>query len=115
MKGLLHSLRHSIRGRLVFLLLAIAAPAVLLVALLVAQAYRNEKQAVAHHMIATARAIASLVDRQNGQSESLLKGLAASHDIATGDFRSFHARASALVGGSDQWIVLTDAEGKQLA
>ncbi len=114
MNGLLQSLRRSVRGRLAFLVAAITVPAILLVALLVFQAYRNERQAVSQHLISTARAIASLVDRQVGQSEALLKGLAASRDLMTGDIEAFHERAAAVVRGTDQWIVLTDGEGRQL-
>jgi PAS domain S-box-containing protein len=114
MKGLLHSLRRSVRGRLAFLVAAIAVPAILLVGLLVFQAYRNERQTVGQHLIATARAIASLVDRQIGQSEALLKGLAASRDLVRGDMAAFHEHATSVVRGTDQWIVLTDANGQQL-
>src|SRR5689334_21619056 len=114
MKGLLQFLRRSVRGRLAFLMAAITAPAILLVAFLVFQAYRNERRAIAVHLIATARAIVALVDRQIGQSEALLKGLAASRDLTTGEISAFHDSAAALVHGTDQWIVLTDATGRQL-
>lgn len=114
MKRLLYSLRHSVRGRLAFLVAAITVPAILLLSLLVLQAYRNERHAVAQHLMGTVRAIASLVDRQIGQSEALLKGLAASHDWSTGNIAAFHQRALSVARGDDQWIVLTDASGRLL-
>lgn len=114
MNGLMQFLRRSIRGRLAVLVIAIAAPALALVVLLVFQAYRNERNAVRQHLIGTARAVAALVDRQIGESEALLKGLGSSRALAAGDLAAFHEQAASVVTGTDQWIVLTDSSGRQL-
>src|SRR5688500_9676709 len=114
MKRLIHFLRSSVRGRLALLMVAIAAPAVVLLMLLVWMSSRNERESVARHFVATARALSSLVDQQFGQSEALLKGLATSRDLAAGDFAAFHARARLVSDGVDHWILLTDDTGQPL-
>ena len=115
MKRLLHLLRNSVRGRLALLVLAITAPAVLLVGLLVFQAYRNERQVVAEHLIATARAISALVDSEIDESQALLKVLATSQQLRTADFVGFRLRAEAVMSGANGWIELSDAGGRLLA
>jgi PAS domain S-box-containing protein len=115
MKRISEFLLSSVRGRLLFLVLAITAPAVLLVGLMALQAYRNERQSAAQHLTATARAISSLVDQQVAYSEALLKGLATSRDLAAGDYAAFYARAQSVVEGPERWIVLADETGQQLA
>jgi PAS domain S-box-containing protein len=114
MKRLSQFLLNSVRGRLAFLVLAITAPAVLLVALVAFQAYRNERDAAAQHLTATARAISSLVDQQIAYSEALLKGLAASRDLAARDYAAFHVRAQSVVQSPDRWILVADATGQEL-
>src|SRR5678815_3916422 len=100
---LTHFLRSSVRGRLVLLVAAITVPAILLVALMVHQSYRNEQRAIGDHLIATARAIASVVDYQIGHSEAVLKELAASVDLAAGDYAAFYSRAKSQLDGPDRW------------
>jgi PAS domain S-box-containing protein len=115
MKGPFHFFRNSVRGRLTLLVVALMAPAGLLVIFLVFQAYRNEQRAIAQHLTATARAIASVVDRQFGQSESLLMGLEASPDLASSGLTGFQRRAEAVMKGRPGWIVLADQTGRTLA
>ncbi|MGH7944948.1 MAG: PAS domain S-box protein, partial [Opitutaceae bacterium] len=114
MSRLVHYLRSSVRGRLAFLVIAITAPAILLVALLVFQAYRNEREAVGQHVIGTARATSALVDSKLRQSEALLKALGASHELATGDLPGFRWRVESVMSGEEGWIVLADFSGRQL-
>ncbi|MEO5961287.1 MAG: cache domain-containing protein [Opitutaceae bacterium] len=107
-------LRESVRGRLILLVAAIAVPAMLLVAVLVARAYRNERQTVAEQLLGTARAVSLLVDQHIAETEALLKGLALSRSLEERDFVVFDQKARTLVDGKDRWIVLTDLEGQQL-
>lgn len=115
MKGSFHFFRNSVRARLTLLVVALMAPAGLLVIFLVVQAYRNEQRAVAQHLTATARAIASVVDRQFGQSESLLMGLEASPDLVRSGVLAFQRRAETVMKGRPGWIVLADHMGQTLA
>lgn len=114
MSKLLQFFRSSVRGRLACLVLAITLPALVLVTLLVFQAYRNERESVAQHMLSTTRAVAALVDHQIGESESLLVGLASARELERGDIAGFEARVRSLQLGPDRWLVLADADGQQL-
>jgi PAS domain S-box-containing protein len=115
MNRLNHFLRSSVRGRLAFLVIAITAPAMLLVALLVFQAYRNERQAVGSHLLATARAMSLLIDSEIANSEGLLRGLATSQQLALGQFSAFERRAESVSSVEGGRIVLGDANGDILA
>lgn len=114
MTELLHFLRSSVRGRLACLVLAITLPAMSLVTLLVVQAYRNEREAVSQHLLATARSLAAVVDSEVAESEWLLRGLASARSLETGDLRDFEKRLRSLELGPDRWLVLEDASGQQL-
>ncbi len=107
-------LRNSVRGRLACLVIATTVPAALLVALLVLQAYRDERETVGQHVFATARAMSDVVDYQLGASEALLRGLAASRDLDLGDIASFDAHARTAFDNESRWVVLADGEGQQL-
>lgn len=101
------------RARLRWLVAGLTASAILLVAVLTAQAYFNERAAISRHLLGTARAVSSLVDRQVGETEALLKGLALAAPLQRDDFAAFDGLARATVP-SHSWIVLTDPDGHQL-
>ncbi len=108
-------LRNSVRGRLVFLVMAIAVPSTILVSVLVWLAYRNEHASNARHIVESARAFSVLVDHHLVRSEAVLRGLAASPDLDRGDFTSFVARGRQALTDSESWIVVADETGQQLA
>ncbi|QYM79088.1 PAS domain S-box protein [Horticoccus luteus] len=101
------------RNRLRWLVAGITATALLLVGVLTAQAYFNQRTAAGRHLVGTARALSSLVDRQLGETEALLKGLAISGTLQRGDFAAFDTQARSLAPDRDRWIVVTDAAGHE--
>jgi len=107
-------LLHSIRGRLILLTVAVVFPAVLAAGLLIHEAHHNERAAVERQLSETARALSLVVDRQLGQSRSLLLGLATSPDLARGDIAAFRRQAETAVADIERWIVLIDRNGRQL-
>ncbi len=96
------------------LVLAVTAPAMVLVGLLVLQAYQNEHAAVTRHLSATARALAALVDQRIDHYETIAKGLANSPELEKGDFAAVDARARQLTAGTNRWVVVTDAKGRRV-
>lgn len=114
MTRLIAFLRSSVRGRLACLVLAITGPALLLVGLLVAQAYHNERKAVSQQLVGTARAIAALVDHEAKRAEAVLRALLASVEPTERSIASFDTHARQAVTTADRWIVLTDEHGQQL-
>jgi signal transduction histidine kinase len=93
---------------------AIIVPSVLLAALTTFQAYKNERTSVAEKLLGTVRAIAGIVDGEIGESDHLLKTLAASHSIATGDLQGVNDIARGALAGDERWFVLLDPKGRQL-
>lgn len=110
----LAQLRTSVRGRLLFLVVAIALPAAVLVAALTYQAYRNQREAVSDQLLATSRAIAATVDTRIAENLALLKGLGTSRVLAQGNIPAFRQAIDSLNLGPGSWIVLADTDGQQL-
>jgi signal transduction histidine kinase len=103
----------SVRGRLVLLTVALLAPALLVGALLLADAAQRERRAVENQLAETTRAMALGVDREIGQERALLSALATSPLLPIGAYSAFdiQARAAAPPG---VWIVVRDAVGRHL-
>lgn len=114
MPSLIQFFRSSVRRRLISLVLAIAIPAMLLVSLLVWQTYRNERASVGRQLMATVRAFATIIDNQVTEKEWLLRGLASTRWLATGDTQAFDRNARLLDLRTGAWLVLLDKDGQQL-
>jgi signal transduction histidine kinase len=113
-RDLIHFLFESVRGRLALLVAGITLTAVFFGIVLSLQAYRNERASVEKHLRVTARAVSILVDRQLGELEALVKGLATSPYLAAGNVDGLDAAARQLAAGDLTWIVLVDPSGQQL-
>jgi signal transduction histidine kinase/CheY-like chemotaxis protein len=62
----------------------------------------------------SARSVTLEVDGEIRRAQSVLRALANSHALATGDTRRFYEEASAANAGPGGWIILYDPEGRQL-
>jgi signal transduction histidine kinase len=105
---------HSIRRQLFIVVAVLVVPAALAATLLLGYTYLQERTAAARQLQTTARALSIVVDRQLGQAEALLRALAASPSLANGDFAAFDRQAREANAIPDSWIVVRDADGKQL-
>ena len=77
-------------------------------------AYRQERGSVERQIMETARALSLVVNRQIGQQQMILKALATSPYVASGDWRAFHDQARRATDGLDSWVVVADSRGQQL-
>lgn len=93
--------------------LTLAAPAILLMGVLVAMQYTEGQRRFATQLTAMTRALSLATDRQIGQGQSILQGLAVSSALAQGDLAAFERQAREAVEGREGWIVLMARE-KQL-
>ena len=103
-----------LRSRPVLLVAALVAPALLLAAAMIWQAYRNEKAAVADTLLGETRAIARLLDATIGQCHTLIQGIAASDSIARGDLTAIDRIARRAFRTDDRWFVLLAPDGQQV-
>ena len=94
--------------------LTLAAPAILLMAALVAMQYSEGQRRFATQLTAMTRALSLATDRQIGQGQSILQGLAVSSALAEGDLVAFDKQAREATRGRDAWIVLMSQDRQLL-
>ena len=102
-----------IRVRLFLWTLLAFTPALLLAAWLIYESQRNQRTLVERSLTETARSVAQVVTRQIGQSESLLRALATSPYLKSGDWEAFYHQADSLALDPDEWIVVNALDGQQ--
>ncbi|MYN06873.1 sensor histidine kinase [Pseudoduganella aquatica] len=66
------------------------------------------------HIEESARSAALEIDAEIRRAQSVLRVLANSHSLASGDLRRFHQEASAANAGHGGWIILYERSGQQL-
>ncbi|MBO9546938.1 HWE histidine kinase domain-containing protein [Caulobacter sp.] len=96
----------TVARRLLFMALTLAAPAILLMGALVAMQYNEGQRRFSTQLVAMTRALSLATDRQIGQGQSVLQGLAVSPALAEGDLATFEKQAREAVKGREGWIVL---------
>ena len=94
--------------------MALLAPALLLVASLIYRAYQNERAAVSEKLLATARAVSGLADRELKEFETILRTLGASQALADGKLDSFNVIARGAFADDKRWFALTDDRQQQI-
>lgn len=104
----------SVRRRFILLTFAVALPALIGAALLIADAYRFTRSQVERQVLETTRALSLVVDRQLGQSEATLRALATSSAIRDGEWEAVDRQARQAVDPGKGWIVVYDFQGRQL-
>jgi len=96
----------TVARRLLVMALMLAAPAILLMGALVAMQYSEGQRRFATQLTAMTRALSLATDRQIGQGQSILQGLAVSPALAEGDLAAFEKQAREATKGRDAWVVL---------
>ena len=94
--------------------MAILLPAALLAAWLMWQVFHNERKARERHLSDTAEAFCALIDAEVRERVAVLHGLASSTSLATGDWREFRARTQRALQGRSDWVILADADHRQV-
>lgn len=104
----------TVARRLLVMALTLAAPAILLMGALVAMQYSEGQRRFAVQLTAMTRALSLATDRQIGQGQSILQGLAVSPALAEGDLKTFEKQARAATKGRDAWVVLMSQDRQLL-
>lgn len=104
----------TIRSRLALLVIACVVPASLMAAVLISYNFQRERARTVRDSVATARALASAIDRELAGVQSALFALATSPHLSSGNFRPFHAQATEMLPNLiANNIVLADVNGRQ--
>ena len=106
---------RTIRSSLVLLVVACVLPGFLISTFLIVDSYRLQRTLLTRDAVATARAMAAVLDKDLSSLESGLGIMAAAPQLAANDLAGFdqHAR-DALASQNANNYVLVDAEGNQL-
>ncbi|MBM1174865.1 sensor histidine kinase [Microvirga arabica] len=110
--GLQARARISLRQVLWGLVLAISLPIILVAAGGFYSGYRAEQQAVDQRMQETARAMSLLLDREIDKSVLVMRVLAQSPTLASGDFEGFYRRVKDVRLADPFWIALFEPDGR---
>ncbi len=101
------------RTWLLYIVLAVLIPALIVSAAGVVFVYREEQAAFQKSMQETARALASLLDKEMVNRVAVLNTLAASPALDTADFQAFQKHARAISTNWNTTIFLSDPNGQQ--
>ena len=104
----------TLRGRLLWMVLAVLVPTAGLIVWIVSATYLRETEAARDRLRDTTRALSLVVDRELDKRAAVARTLAASPAIANGDFRAFHEQAQAAVQGTGNWCVLVEHDDQLL-
>jgi len=103
-----------VRARLVALVLCIAVPTLLVSVLAAVRAWDMGRAATERSLSMRAEALASSVQRELDLSRAVLRVLATSPSLASGDLAGFHARLRDIPLSAGARIVLSDETGQML-
>ena len=115
MTGKLRRWSRSIQARLVWIVLILAAPALVGLLAIAVGLYQHERDQIGQSTLATVRALVSALDRDLAGTTAAAQVLAESPSLASDDFAAFYRQAKSvlpLLGGSA--VVLADAGGQQI-
>jgi signal transduction histidine kinase len=103
-----------IRTRLLILVLSVLVPSFVAAALAVAYVYKEEQDTQAKGITEATRAFALLVDNELQAKAGILRTLANSPSIDSGDLEEFYRHAKSMTPTADTAVILTDLTGRQL-
>lgn len=106
--------RLSVRGRLVLLVLAGMVPMGMAALATIYGLYVEERQAFEEQLRGTTRALSQMVDQELTRRESLLRTLAVSPSLQSGDLASFYDYARQVAPDGSTVITLSDLTGQQI-
>jgi PAS domain S-box-containing protein len=99
--------RMTLRGRLLWMVLAVLLPTAGLFVWIVVSTYEREVESGHERLRETTRALSLVIDRELDKRAAVARTLAASPTISAGDLRAFYDQAKAAVG-SGEWVVLVE-------
>jgi PAS domain S-box-containing protein len=106
---------RSIQARLVWIVLILAAPALVGLVAIALGLYQHERDQIAQSTLATVRALVSALDQDLAGTTAAAQVLAESPSLSSGDLAEFYREAKRvlpLLGASA--VVLADAGGQQI-
>src|SRR6185369_6568230 len=104
----------TLRGRLVWMMLAVLLPTAGLFVWIVGATYQRETASAHQQLRETTRALSLVVDRELDKRAAIARTLATSPALAQTNWHAFYDQAKAAVEGSGNWIVVVDHDDQLL-
>ncbi|GGL93880.1 ATP-binding protein [Pseudomonas asuensis] len=104
----------SIRSKLITLVIAILAPALLASAFAIYYVYQDQRSRVEESMRATTRALSLAIDRDLLRRDAIISTLAISPSLERNDLEAFYNHARRITQTRENSIILFDLDGQQL-
>ena len=104
----------SIRARLLILVVAVLAPALLAAVWGVTRMYQGQQEAAEDALRQLTQALAAVVGQELAQREAVLRTLASSPAITRGDLAAFYHFAKAIAPTAERTLVLSEPDGRQV-
>ena len=105
----------SIRARLIWLVIAVIAPALAFALFATYSVYKAQSHQIDQGMYETARGVALAVERELERYGAIVTTLAASPTLVSGDLRTFHTRLQQTVQPIGTGVTIFDPNGIPLA
>ncbi|WP_278412230.1 hybrid sensor histidine kinase/response regulator [Stutzerimonas kunmingensis] len=105
----------SIRARLIWLVIAVIAPALAFALFATYSVYRAQSQQIDQSMYETTRGVSLAVERELDRFGAVVTTLAASPTLVSGDLRAFHERLQQTVQPIATGVTIFDPNGVPLA
>jgi signal transduction histidine kinase len=104
------------RSHLVTLVVAVLVPMIVFAGIVLVALGRQQRAAVEHGAVETARALVNAVDEGLASSVKVLEALATSGHLDSRDLRAFHVEARRIAATQSGWfnVILFSADGQQL-
>ena len=106
--------RQSLRGRLLVLVTLVAAALCTMAAVLIWQAYRNERDSIFHELGGTSGSMAAMVDHRLQTFEVMLQGLITAGELEEDNLARFYLHASRMTKPDHFWVAVIDHRGNQI-
>src|SRR5215831_10576594 len=104
----------GVRARLVILTLVTILPLVVLAGIAIFHAVDNERTLIRRTVVQETQALLAEVDDEIHGAQSMLRVLASSPNLQTGDLETFDKHMRSTLGASELAIVLHDDHAQQL-
>ncbi len=105
---------NSVRGRLYLLIAALTVPSLAIIGALAVEMYDAQQRTIHAELSNTARAVAGVIDAEMERSVAILRALASTRSVQTGDWESLDEIGRRLLPEPGRWLVVVDMAGTPL-
>jgi signal transduction histidine kinase/CheY-like chemotaxis protein len=103
----------SVQGRTLLLIVLMLLTTALIAAVLLTDSARRYRESTERQLAGTARTLSLAIDGEIGKADAILRTLASSDALKSGDFAALDRQARTAITDQAMWVVVTDETGQQ--